>query len=130
MRLRATLPFALTLAAVTTVSSFAPTEAAACGKASWYALDGRTTANGEIMSSKAMTAAHKSLPFGTRVRVTNRNNGKSITVRINDRGPFIAGRVIDVTRGVARRLGFNGKGVVPVSLKIVSKPRKGGSLCS
>ena len=101
-----------------------------CGSASWYALDGRATANGEVMSSKKMTAAHKHLPFGSKVRVTNRHNGKSVVVRINDRGPFISGRVIDVTPLAARKLGFRGRGHAPVSLQVVGGNTKGKRLCA
>ena len=101
-----------------------------CGSASWYALDGRLTANGERMSSKKMTAAHKHLPFGTKVRVTNRRNGKSVVVRINDRGPFIAGRVIDVTPLAARKLGFAKRGHAQVSLKVIEGNRRGKPLCA
>ena len=79
---------------------FGPASAAG-GIASWYA-HGRKTANGERFNPGAMTAAHRSLPFGTRVLVTNRTNGRSVVVRINDRGPFIAGRQIDLARGAAR----------------------------
>lgn len=82
---------------------------AQCGSASWYALNSRT-ASGERMNPQAMTAAHRSLPFGTRVKVTNKRNGKSVVVRINDRGPFIKGRVIDVSKAAARALGFIGAG--------------------
>ena len=105
-------------------------KAKSCGSASWYALDGRTTANGERMSSKKMTAAHKHLPFGTKVRVTNRRNGKSVVVRINDRGPFIDGRVIDVTPLAARKLGFRHRGHAQVSLKVVEGSRRGKPLCA
>ena len=94
-----------------------------CGVASWYALDGRRTANGEIMNSSKMTAAHKSLPFGTKVQVTNLRNGKSAVVRINDRGPFIRGRALDVSKGAARKLGFTGRGHTRVAMKILSKHR-------
>ncbi len=87
-----------------------------CGKASWYAGPGTKTASGERLRHGANTAAHKSLPFGTKVRVTNKRNGRSIIVRINDRGPFIAGRVIDLTRGGAKRLGFINAGVTPVCI--------------
>ncbi len=83
--------------------------AAQCGKASWYALTSKT-ASGERMNPSAMTAAHRSLPFGTKVRVTNKQNGKSVVVRINDRGPFIKGRVIDLSKAAAGRLGFIGHG--------------------
>ena len=90
--------------------------AAQCGSASWYALDGRRTANGEIMNSRKMTAAHRTLRFGTRVRVRNRRNGRSVVVRINDRGPFVRGRIIDVSRAAARRLGFIRRGSTRVCL--------------
>lgn len=83
--------------------------AAGCGRASWYALHSRT-ASGERMNPEAMTAAHRTLPLGTRLRVTNQNNGKSVVVRINDRGPFIKGRVLDLSKGAARQLGFIGAG--------------------
>jgi rare lipoprotein A len=79
--------------------------AAQCGKASWYALHSRT-ASGERMNPSAMTAAHRSLPFGTKVRVTNNRNGKSVVVRINDRGPFIRGRIIDLSKAAAQRIGM------------------------
>jgi rare lipoprotein A len=78
---------------------------AQCGRASWYALTSKT-ASGERMNPAAMTAAHRSLPFGTKVRVTNKKNGKSVVVRINDRGPFIRGRVIDLSKAAAQQLGF------------------------
>ncbi|WP_127520583.1 septal ring lytic transglycosylase RlpA family protein [Mesorhizobium sp. Z1-4] len=76
-----------------------------CGSASWYALHSRT-ASGEMMNPAAMTAAHRTLPFGTKVQVTNSGNGRSVTVRINDRGPFIKGRIIDLSKAAARELGF------------------------
>jgi len=83
-----------------------PSSAASqCGRASWYALTSRT-ASGERMNPSAMTAAHRSLPFGTKVKVTNKRNGKSVVVRINDRGPFVKGRVIDLSKAAARELGF------------------------
>ncbi|MCR9122030.1 MAG: septal ring lytic transglycosylase RlpA family protein [Phyllobacteriaceae bacterium] len=86
-----------------------------CGKASWYALTSRT-ASGEMMDPSKMTAAHPSLPFGTRIAVTNRANGRSVTVRINDRGPFVGGRIVDVSKEAARRLGMVRAGVVPVCI--------------
>lgn len=82
---------------------------AACGGASWYALHSKT-ASGERMNPSALTAAHRTLPFGSKVKVTNQRNGKSIVVRINDRGPFIKGRVIDLSKGAASRLGFVSSG--------------------
>jgi len=77
------------------------------------------TANGEHMNPNAMTAAHKTLPFGSRVTVFNRRNGRSATVRINDRGPYVAGRVIDLSPGAARVLGVDG--LAPVALKVASR---------
>ncbi len=94
------------------------------GSASWYALDGRKTANGERMNSRLMTAAHRRLPFGTRIRVTNLRNGKSVIVRINDRGPFARGRVLDVSKAAARRLGFLGRGHTKVKISIVGRSKK------
>lgn len=97
----------------------APTPAAAlvqCGGASWYAMTSRT-ASGERASPDTMTAAHRSLPFGTRVRVTNLRNGRSVTLRVNDRGPFVGGRIIDVTRAAASKLGFVGAGVTRVRIE-------------
>ena len=78
------------------------------------AMPGRKTASGERMNPGAMTAAHKSLPFGSRVRVTNKKNGRSVTVQNQDRGPFVRGRVIDLSPAAARALGF--AGLAPVSL--------------
>lgn len=97
----------------------AATEAIAqTGRASWYALTSRT-ASGERCDPEAMTAAHRSLPFGTRVRVENLDNGRSVVVRINDRGPFIGGRIIDVTRAAARSLGFVSAGTAKVRLTVL-----------
>ena len=95
------------------------------GKASWYGVrcnGGTRTASGERLSNQAATAAHKTLPMGTKVRVTNLHNGKSEVVRINDRGPYTKGRVIDVTEGVAQRLGFHSRGIVPVKVEVLNKP--------
>ncbi len=94
------------------------------GKASWYCIacnGGRHTASMESLSDHANTAAHKSLPLGSWVRVTNLHNGKSEVVRINDRGPYIRGRIIDVTIGVAKKLDFVHSGVVPVKVDILKK---------
>lgn len=81
------------------------------GPASWYQM-GRQTANGERFRPDGMTAAHRTLPFGTRLRVVHERTGRSIVVRINDRGPFIGGRVIDLARGPARMLGIAGVSMV------------------
>jgi rare lipoprotein A len=95
-----------TAVAIGIVTGVATVPASAqCGRASWYALHSRT-ASGERMNPAAMTAAHRTLPFGTKLRVTNRRNGRVVTVRINDRGPFIRGRVLDLSRAAARKLGF------------------------
>jgi rare lipoprotein A len=82
---------------------------AQCGKASWYALTSKT-ASGERMRPYALTAAHRTLPFGTMLKVSNKATGKSVTVRINDRGPFIKGRFLDLSKGAASRLGMIGAG--------------------
>lgn len=89
------------------------------GLASFYArkLHGRRTASGERLDRMAMTAAHRSYPFGTRVRVTNLANGKSVVVRITDRGPHVASRVIDLTEAAAKAIGLWRKGVVSVRLE-------------
>jgi rare lipoprotein A len=80
-----------------------------CGTASWYALTSKT-ASGERMNPAKLTAAHKTLPFGTKLKVTNPNNGKSVVVRINDRGPFIRGRVLDLSKAAAQRIGIISRG--------------------
>lgn len=91
------------------------------GMASWYGpgFHGRRTASGEHFNQYALTAAHRSLPFGTRVRVTNAYNGRSVVVRINDRGPFTRGRVIDLSRKAAQVLGVFSRGSAPVSLDVL-----------
>lgn len=105
----------LTLASLTLVS----TAEAQTGSASWYALDGRKTANGERMNWKLMTAAHRRLPFGTRIRVTNLRNGRSVVLRINDRGPFAKGRVLDVSKAAAMKLGFLHRGHARVKIDVM-----------
>ena len=89
------------------------------GKASYYGdrHHGNKTASGERFDQHALTAAHRSLPFGTRVRVINLSNDKHVVVRINDRGPFVRGRIIDVSRAAAERLDMLRAGVVPVRLE-------------
>lgn len=92
-----------------------------CGSASWYGpgFHGRTTANGEKFNQNAMTAAHKRLPFGAKIRVTNQINGKSLTLRVNDRGPFAKGRILDASAAAAKKLGFKRRGHAPVCVSIV-----------
>jgi rare lipoprotein A (peptidoglycan hydrolase) len=94
------------------------------GKGTWYGRDwhGRPTASGERFNRFAMTAAHRSLPMDAVVRVTNQNNGRSVTVRINDRGPYGGGRIIDVSEAAARKLGMIDAGVVPVTIEVVKLP--------
>ena len=91
------------------------------GLASWYGgkFQGRLTSSGEIFNTNDMTAAHKTLPFGTIVKVTNQDNGKAALVKINDRGPFVEGRIIDLSMAAAERLDMIGLGVAHVSLDIV-----------
>lgn len=98
--------------------------AAESGVASWYTADrpGALTANGEVFDNNALTAAHKSLTFGSVVRVTNEENGARIEVRINDRGPYVENRIIDLTPEGARRLGFYEEGVTDVTLEVLSEP--------
>jgi rare lipoprotein A len=85
---------------------------AQCGGASWYGpgFHGKTAASGERFNENAMTAAHKTLPFGTKVVVTDQRTGKSVTVKINDRGPFHKGRIIDLSKAAATKLGIRNAG--------------------
>lgn len=99
-----------------------PTLAIQHGNASWYSIRtnyGTRTASGARLSNNAATAAHKTLPMGTKVRVTNEINGKSEVVTIIDRGPYIRGRIIDLTIGCAERLGFRQRGVAPVKVEVL-----------
>ena len=88
------------------------------GEASWYGpgLYGRKTASGEVLRPGTLTAAHRTLPFGTCLRVTNLENGRVVEVRVNDRGPYAGGRIVDVSEAAARALGMRGKGVTRVRL--------------
>ena len=90
------------------------------GKASYY-WQPQALASGGRFNPNAMTAAHKTLPFGTKVRVTNQNNGKSVVVTINDRGPYIAGRIIDLSKAAAHSISMQGSGVVPVKVAVLGK---------
>ncbi len=92
------------------------------GEASWYGpgFHGRTTANGETYNQNDLTAAHRTLPFNTVVRVINLDNGKSVNVRINDRGPYARGRIIDLSKEAARRIDMVDSGIAPVRLVLVS----------
>ena len=89
------------------------------GTASWY-KSGKVTANGERFNPHGLTAAHRTLPFGTRVKVVNMLSGKSVVVRINDRGPFIRGRIIDLSLGAAQQIGLHRSGVAKVKVQVVN----------
>jgi len=113
--------------AVTAISAtlvlFAPVHAfsasAGCGGASWYALNSKT-ASGERMNPSRLTAAHRSMAFGTKLKVTNKHNGKSVIVRINDRGPFIRGRVLDLSKAAAQNIGMVHAGAAKVCYEVIS----------
>ena len=94
------------------------------GNASWYGgkFHGRQTANGERFNKHSFTVAHKQLPFGTVIRVTNLRNGKDVYVRVTDRGPFIKGRIVDLSLAAAEAIGFNGRGVIRIKIEIVTLP--------
>ncbi|MGH9541742.1 MAG: septal ring lytic transglycosylase RlpA family protein [Terriglobales bacterium] len=93
------------------------------GLASWYGprFQGRETTSGEIFNMMALTAAHRQLPLGTRVMVTNLCNDRSLVVKINDRGPHVPGRIIDLSMGAAKALGFKAAGLTPVRLDVLSR---------
>lgn len=112
---------ALAVPVLATPAMTTPALAKQCGSASWYGprFHGRTTANGERFDQNAMTAAHKRLPFGAKVRVTNQINGKSLTLRINDRGPFAKGRILDASKAAAGKLGFQRRGHAPVCVEVI-----------
>jgi len=98
----------------------AEADSPARGKASFYS-HGTKTASGERFRSGDLTAAHRTLPFGTQVRVTDVRSKRSVVVRINDRGPFIRGRIIDVSRGAASQLGMIGRGVATVEIEVLGR---------
>jgi peptidoglycan lytic transglycosylase len=105
--------------AVVLAAAASPATASECGSASWYALTS-TTASGEKMNPEKLTAAHRKLPFGSKIHVTNTRNGKTVVVRINDRGPFIKGRIIDLSKAAAREIGMVRAGHSKVCLRVVS----------
>lgn len=98
------------------------------GTASYYGVNdgfnGKPTANGEIFNTRKLTAAHKTIPFGTMVKVTNLSDGSSVKVRINDRGPFVKGRIIDLSEKAAQKLNMTSKGITKVELKYKTKRKK------
>ena len=91
------------------------------GMASYYGdeFDGKQTASGEIFDQSGLTAAHKTLPFQTKVRVTNLSNGKDVVVKVNDRGPFVEGRIIDLSYAAAEEIGMIGKGTIKVRIEVI-----------
>lgn len=91
------------------------------GISSYYGpkFHGKLTANGEIFDMYGITAAHKEIPFNTIVRVTNENNGKTQIIRINDRGPYVDGRILDCSFGAAKKLGFVNEGTAPVKIEVI-----------
>ena len=95
------------------------------GEASWYGEphNGRTTASGETYDMHQLTAAHRTLPLGTRVLVTNLKNGRAVEVRINDRGPTVDGRIIDLSFAAAKELGAVPSGTIPVRIRVISQPK-------
>jgi len=97
------------------------------GVASYYhdRFHGRKTASGAAYNKNALSAAHKSLPLGTEVRVTDARSGKSVIVKINDRGPYAKGRVIDLSRAAAREIGLTKKGLAKVKVEVLNMPQKG-----
>ncbi|MGU3493622.1 septal ring lytic transglycosylase RlpA family protein [Xanthobacteraceae bacterium A53D] len=120
MEIRKGLLFASLALTITAISpaAFAGEQT---GIASYY-WQGQSTASGERFNPGALTAAHRSLPFGTKVRVTNLKNGRTVVVRINDRGPFIRGRIIDVSKAAAGHLGFQSAGLTKVAVTVVKDP--------
>ncbi len=99
------------------------------GMASYYhdSLNGRKTASGQRYNKNRLSAAHKTLPLGTRIRVTDTRTGRSIVVKVNDRGPFVKGRIVDLSREAASELGIIKKGTANVELKVVSTPQSDDS---
>ena len=101
------------------------------GVSSWYGkeFDGRPTSSGEIFDMHALTAAHRTLPLGTTIQVTNLDNGREAVLKVNDRGPFIAGRILDCSYGAAKKLGFAGAGLARVRIEVIKpgreRPRRG-----
>ncbi len=116
-----TIAVAALIGLSTTVISVPDAQASVngCGGASWYALSSKT-ASGERMNASLLTAAHRSLRFGTKVHVINKRNGKSVVVRINDRGPFIRGRVLDLSKAAASHIGMISSGTASICYKVVS----------
>lgn len=112
------------LSHLTLVASNAVNRFKQSGRASWYGgkFHGRKTASGETFNMNSMTAAHRSLPFNTFLKVTNKNNGKSVVVKVNDRGPFHGNRILDLSYGAAKKIGLVKRGIANVSIERVGAP--------
>ena len=119
------MKFIFLLYILTTLSSFSTTKPhVEHGKASWYSIHsngGTVTASGKKLNNSDNTAAHKTLPLGTKIKVTNLKSGKSEVVTITDRGPYTKGRILDVTVGVAEKLGFKKSGITTIKLEVIGK---------
>lgn len=124
MKCRGTIIFGISIFFAAISFSSSPMAATQTGIASVYS--GERTANGEYAHASALTAAHRTLPFGTMVQVTNIRTGRSVVVRINDRGPFIRGRIIDLTPAGARAIGFSGLSLVTLTVLSGDTRRAGG----
>jgi rare lipoprotein A len=105
------------------ISAYAPAHVQV-GKASWYGRwhAGRLTANGERFNPQAMTCAHRTLPLGSVVKVTNVETGQNVALEVNDRGPYVKGRILDLSEGAANELGVGHKGIMLVRLEVISEP--------
>ena len=114
----------LSLLLIGTISASAKRNYEAQGKASYYAnkFHGRRTSSGEFFNQDSLTCAHRTLPFGTYLKVKNQKNGKEVIVRVNDRGPFVKGRVVDLSRAAAEQIGMLQSGVATVEVVQVEKP--------
>ena len=109
----------ISLASLVSASAFAGEAHVSQGKASYYS-SGSRTASGEHFNPNGLTAAHRSLPFGTRLRVTNVSNGRTVVVRVNDRGPFVRGRMLDLSRGAAKAIGMVNAGTASIRMARVN----------
>lgn len=109
-------------------AEFQQSAAVQVGAASWYGRwhAGRRTATGERFDPRAMTCAHRSLPLGSVIKVTDLATGKKVAVEVNDRGPYVKGRILDLSEGAARELGIGDKGVTMVRLEVISRPVQPG----
>jgi rare lipoprotein A len=114
----------LILSFFSSLSSFSVENYPQYGNASWYGgpLHGKKTASGERFDMYSFTGAHRELPFGTIIRVTNLRNGKEVYIKVNDRGPFVKGRIVDLSHAAAKAIGFYRRGVIRVKIEVISLP--------